>query len=92
MNLISWAVRSCSSRGGDGVNGVNEGCLYLASFEYYFIKRHENLLQHPSKKSIFKIHVAILDFDYDDDVFIEGNDNKIAIQDKIIIDIHSLIQ
>ena len=45
MDLINWSVRSSSRRGGDGVKG---GVVILASCEYYFIRVHENLLQHPS--------------------------------------------
>ena len=44
MDLINWSVRSSSRRGGDGVKG---GVVILASFEFYFSRVNENLLQHP---------------------------------------------
>ena len=45
MDLINWSVRSSSRRGGDG---VKVGVVILASFEFYFSRVNENLLQHPS--------------------------------------------
>ena len=43
INIIYWSVCSYSRRGGDGP--LSEG---IASRKYYFIRVHENLVQHHS--------------------------------------------
>ena len=40
-----WSVRSSSRR---GIGGGGKAIVILASCEYYFIRVHENLVQHPS--------------------------------------------
>ena len=47
MDLNYWSVRSSSNRRGVGIKGVDWGYI-LASWEYYFIRVHENLVHHPS--------------------------------------------
>ena len=42
FNLIYWSVRLSDRRAEDGVQGVIK-----ASYEYHFIRVHENLVQQP---------------------------------------------
>ena len=60
MDLIYWSVHSYSRRGGENVEVVDRGYQYfLASCEYYFVRVHENLVQHPSNNiSIVNVSIA----------------------------------
>ena len=46
IDLIHWSV--CSSSRRDGVKGWMEYKVIIASYEYHFIRVHENLVQHSS--------------------------------------------
>ena len=51
MELIYWPVPSSSRKGGDGVKGSQGGIVILARCEFYFIKEHKNMMQHPSNNT-----------------------------------------
>ena len=44
VHIIYWSARSSSWRGINGVKGLEEGIVILASYTFYFIREHENLV------------------------------------------------
>ena len=56
LSLIYWLVPSSRRRG----KGVDKDIVNLASCGYYFIRVHENLVQHPNNnKSICKYKLGV---------------------------------
>ena len=47
IKLIYWLVLLSSRRGGKRIKGVYEKYYFFASFDYFFIRVHENVVQHP---------------------------------------------
>ena len=44
MDIIYWYIRSSSGRGSDGVKVVDGGDRYFASYKFYFVTVHDNLV------------------------------------------------
>ena len=61
-NIPYWLVRSSSRRGGVVERGWSGEIVTLASYKFYFLRVHDNLVKNPSdNKSIYINHINYME-------------------------------